>query len=395
MNRWVKKLNTTVHFLVYLLKSGAACLISLPFRFRSAGHAVWLISERGKDARDNGYFFFEWLRRYHPEIHTYFVISPESADYEKVSKIGKVVAFGSFRHYVLYAMAKYRISTHAWGGDLPNAGYFKKTGLYKISKKRQIFLQHGITKDYQPGLAYPQIMPDLFICGAKPEYEYVKHHFGHPEGVVQYTGFARFDNLKNVQPRNQILVMPTFRKWLQHDDRGQFLREEYFAKWQSVLDNSGLRQVLREKGLELFFYPHYEIQKFVTCFHSDCPQIRIAAFEDYDVQKLLMESKLLVTDFSSVFFDFAYMEKPVLYYQFDRNRYTHEHYDYTVGYFDYDSMGFGKVLMDEEQLVEAIVNCIEENFSVDEVYGERRRKFFPIIDNRNCERIYHAISNLG
>lgn len=50
-------------------------------------------------------------------------------------------------------------------------------------------------------------------------------------------------------------------------------------------------------------------------------EIEIAKFKDYDVQQLLIELRILITDFSSVFFDFAYMKKPVIYYQFDRDKY--------------------------------------------------------------------------
>lgn len=41
----------------------------------------------------------------------------------------------------------------------------------------------------------------------------------------------------------------------------------------------------------------------------------------YDVQQLLKESLLLITDYSSVFFDMMYMNKPVIFYQFDENQY--------------------------------------------------------------------------
>lgn len=41
---------------------------------------VYLVSERGTDARDNGYHFFKYLRRQHPEIEAYYVIDKSSPD---------------------------------------------------------------------------------------------------------------------------------------------------------------------------------------------------------------------------------------------------------------------------------------------------------------------------
>lgn len=394
MNRIGRRCKILISVGQYLIEMAFAYIAALPLRLGRKHNPIWLISERGQDARDNGYFFFQWLRCNHPEVNAYYVIQKSSADFQKVNAVGKTVEPNSFLHYVLFAASKYRISTHAWGGDIPKADYFKKLRLYRLSRKRFAFLQHGITKDFQPGLCYPQIAPDLFVCGAEPEYAYVNTHFGHADGVVQYTGLARYDNLNNVKTKKQILFMPTFRKWLQRDDREQFLTEEYYSRWQSVLDNEALRAILQKKDLELVFYPHFEVQRFVDCFHSQSPHIKIAAFEDYDVQRLLIESKLLVTDFSSVFFDFAYMNKPLYYYQFDRNRYIREHYDYTAGYFDYDQMGFGQVCLDETHLVDELMKCINDNFPVEPVYRERRDAFFPFSDSHNCERIFDAVINL-
>ena len=57
---------------------------------------LWLIGERGNDARDNGYWFFRYLNETHPEINSCFVISPGSADYKKVASLGKTVKTGGF-----------------------------------------------------------------------------------------------------------------------------------------------------------------------------------------------------------------------------------------------------------------------------------------------------------
>ena len=77
----------------------------------------------------------------------------------------------------------------------------------------------------------------------------------------------------------------------------------------SFINNQNLIDYLDKNDLELVFYPHFEIQRFLKDFHSVSPRVIIASFNDYDVQELLMNSKMLITDFSSVFFDFAYMGK--------------------------------------------------------------------------------------
>lgn len=378
----------------YMLELVAAYICAFFIRlFRPSLRNVWIISERGNDARDNGYFFYRYMVEKHPEIQIYYIIKSSSADAERITSDDRVEP-NSFQHFALFALSKVRISSHAWGGDVPEVDYYRKLGLYKLSRKKVIFLQHGITKDYQPSFCFPTFKPSLFICGAEPEYEYIKVNFGHPQGVVQYTGFARFDSLDDYQLNDQILFMPTFRKYLQGINEEKFLTEDYYNSWQAILNSPKIIDLLEHNDLQLVFYPHYEMQKYVHLFHSSSDRVIIADFDHYDVQTLLKESKLMVTDFSSVFFDFSYMRKPVIYYHFDRERYIKGHYDFTQGYFDYDTMAPGKVIFDENSLVDEIRNCIESNFSVGNEYSKRRDTFFTKSDQQNCERIFRAIQML-
>lgn len=354
---------------------------------------VWIISERGDDARDNGYFFFKYLLKKHSEITVFYIITKESSDSDRIDDRYQIET-NSFKHFIVFALCKVRISSNAWGGDIPAADYYRKLGLYKSTKKKVVFLQHGITKDFQPGLCYQKFRPSLFICGAEPEYKYIQEAFGHPKGVVQYTGFARFDSLLNPQMKKQILIMPTFRKWLQGISEKEFINSDFYQKWQLLLDSLDLRRFLENEHIELIFYPHYEIQRFTHLFNSGSKQVTIADFNHYDVQTLLKESKLLITDYSSVFFDFSYMRKPVIFYQFDREKYIKDHYDFTKGYFDYDTMAPGKVLRDDEDLLKEVIVSIESDFKVNQEYIARRERFFRKSDQHNCDRIFEEISVL-
>ena len=46
---------------------------------------VWLVSERGREARDNGYHYFAYLRRAHPEINAVYVADPKLPDYDRAA----------------------------------------------------------------------------------------------------------------------------------------------------------------------------------------------------------------------------------------------------------------------------------------------------------------------
>lgn len=350
--------------------------------------SVWLISERGVDARDNAYVFYKYLKSNHPEIKVKYVISDDSSDRYKIDE-EDIVSYKSNEHYILFLTSGILISTHIMGYS-PDVSLFwriDKKGLLKLRGKR-VFLQHGITQNFIDIMQKSFSPVDLFICGAKPEYDYILDTYGYKEeeNVVQYTGFARFDNLISKNDAKQILIMPTWRLWLKYSNN--FQNTLYFNCWNSLLNNDKFIDYIEKNGIKVIFYPHFEVQKHLNKFSKKSNNIILADFEHYDVQQLLKESRILVTDYSSVYFDFAYMNKQLIYYQFDEDEFREKHY--SKGFFDCKTMGFGPVVKDEEELVKEIISIYEGN----EDYLDRIEKFFPIRDFNNCERIFNLISKL-
>lgn len=355
---------------------------------------IWLISERGTDARDNGYHFFKYINNEHPEIKSYFVIDANSPDYNKVKKIGKIIKFRSFKHYLFLGLSEYKISTHIMG-YMPAMNIFAKIDRkMELVYGKKVFLQHGIIKDNLPGLYYPNVRLDLFVCGAYPEYLYVKKQFKHPSGVVQYLGLCRYDSLYNGEKNmRRILIMPTWRSYLNNlrniDD---FKTTNFYNKYQALLTNEKLINLSETYNMEIIFYPHIELQKYIKAFKTYSDNIKIAGESEYDVQELLIDSNLLITDYSSVFFDFAYMKKPIIFYQFDCEEYRKYHY--SEGYFDYKKDGFGIVEYDADTIVENIKKLFEKNFTNRDVFDKKQEIFFPLHDTGNCKRTFDAISKL-
>lgn len=395
--KWKKEklaqyIRLSVRFGCEILKAAA---LYPPGRLLYGKKGIWLVSERGTDARDNGYHFFRYMREKHPEIECVYVIANDSPDRERVARLGRTVNYRSIRHYLLLFGAKYLISTH-FMGYTPDCDFYKyiqaKAGR-KLLPGRSVFLQHGITKDNMPDLYREKTALNLFICGAKPEYDYISQNWHYRPGEVRYTGFARFDALQSGPLRRQVLIMPTWRSWLEYAadaSEAGMLESSFFRRWSSLLRNDRLAELAREYGVQFVFYPHYRVQKYIGAFSSASSDIVIADFARYDVQQLLRESMLLVTDYSSVFFDFAYMHKPVLHYQFDEAEYRARHY--AQGYFDYRRDSFGEVVTKEEELIDLIERYLSDGCRLKDGYRRRIDGFFPLHDRRNCERIYQAIA---
>ncbi|MBQ3577849.1 MAG: CDP-glycerol glycerophosphotransferase family protein, partial [Firmicutes bacterium] len=311
---------------------------------------IWLICESHNEARDNAYWLFRYICEEHPETDCVYAIDRCCDDHDKVSSIGKTVRYGSFAHWILYLAAEYNISTQKYGK--PNAAvcYLLEVTL-GILKNRRIFLQHGVTKDDLPFLHYDKAKLAMFCCAARPEYEFIKETFGYPEGAVQLLGFCRFDRLHGISAdKDLILIVPTWRMELQReDDPESFRTSSYYQHWDHLLKGSGLSALLSAYGKKAVFVLHRNMNRFEDMFSSNHDNIEVIRWQDADITSLIEKAGVLITDFSSIYMDVAYMHRPVIYYQFDTEEYRRTHLP--TGYFDYSRDGFGPICETEKDML--------------------------------------------
>ena len=356
---------------------------------------IWLIGERKDTAQENGLYFYKYIRIEHPKEKSYYIIDKKNiSQYELVSKYGHIVHYNSPFHKILFFACKYYVTSHNHY-CIPTTSFSKKRVDLPVSAKN-VFLDHGITyADVSEFYGKKNSKIDLFICGAKPEYNYVKQNFGYANEEVVYTGFARFDGLHDFQVKKQILVMPTWRREL-YDLRKKntgtkelsLKNSDYYKTFQSLINNPRLIGLLSQYNYQLIFYPHYEIQNYLKYFSSTSNQVIIASKEHYNVQELLKESALLIVDTSSVSFDFAYMFKPLIYFRFDQDDFAKTHLK--PGYFEHETMGFGEVVKEEHELIKLIKRYLKSDCQMEDQYCSRVKDFYPLHDSKNCERIYNS-----
>lgn len=382
---------------ISIFKFLVALPISFIYKIKLKKFPLWLICEEENEARDNGYWFFKYVCEMHPEQNVTYAINKKSVDYKKVFQLGKVVQYGSIQHWILYLSAELNISSQK--GGKPNAAVCYFLEISGILKNKRIFLQHGIIINDCKWLYYPVTKFTLFICSGNFEYQFVKKKFQYPNERIKLLGLSRYDSLfsyigKAYTPR-QILVMPTWRNWLNLKSKAEkhtiqkFIETDYYDKWQNFLNNPYLHDMLEKYNAKLLFYPHRNMQKYIDFFSVKDKRIEIANWEMYDIQTVLKESSLMITDYSSVFLDFVYMKKPVIFYQFDLEEFRKKQYE--EGYFDYANNYFGKSFQYEQDLIDRIQYYCENSFAVDDNFLDYHDKFFAFFDNCNSERIYNEL----
>lgn len=358
---------------------------------------IWLIAERENDAHDNSYWLFKYIRENHPEKDAYYCISFQCKDYkERIAPLGNAIPYGSFRHHIYFWAAKKYISAHI-GNGFPApfmCRLFLMRGFYFF---KVYFLQHGVTKNIPFYLMREENKIDVFIASSQREQEAIIRdlHYG-PEQVV-CTGMCRFDNLANAKViPNRVLIMPTWRSWL-HPEYGKstesmvedIRNSNYYHNLMALFTNPRLVQFAKEHDLELIYFPHNQMQPFLDMFRENCPHITCASYAEYDVQQALMDSALLITDYSSIDFDFAYMKKPLIYFHADYEEFCEKHYP--PGYFRYESDGFGPICQTADAVVDQLIQSYEQNFRMPDIYRQRVDSFFAFRDSENTKRNYAYI----
>ena len=371
-----------------------AGLTLTPF-YRKKYKDLWLVGEADNEARDNGYHFFKYMRLHHKEQPCAYFISPKAKDAEKVKPLGPIVAQGSVKHWIMYFTCSKIISSQK--GGKPNAALCAFIELKGWFRPHFVFLQHGITINKVDWALAEKCRFDCFITAAQSEYDYVKSTYGYPNGIVQFTGFSRFDNLHGFETiPNRILIMPTWRKWLSNPSSKDVIGETDFThsrfaeNWLKLLNSPALRKLAEQYSLEILFYPHRQLQKRLSEFVIENPCVKIIHWEDLDIQEALKSAALMITDWSSVFFDMFYMKKPVIFYQFDEADFRRYHYQ--EGWFDYHNNPFAKSYQTVDEVIAALEEAVKSQFRMSASSEAEHKKEFVYFDEKNSERIYYLLS---
>ncbi|TCP21862.1 CDP-glycerol glycerophosphotransferase [Scopulibacillus darangshiensis] len=345
---------------------------------------IWLVGERAYKAQDTGYHFFKYLREEHPERNVYYVIDKTSPEYRNVEPLGQTIDFKSRKHIFYALMAKRIIGSHH-----PDYLYPLRTKEFKRAvKATKVFLQHGImgTKNMVAnyGKNSPGFDTDLFLVSSDFEKNMIVQDFGYDPSEVKITGLSRFDQLlTNQSPKRQILIIPTWRDWIVTEDT--FLESDYFERYKQLVNHPTLHKLATDYGFDIIFCLHPNMQKFTPYFTSD--SVRVVNQGEVDVQHLLKESRLMITDYSSVGFDFSFLHKPIIYYQFDRERFIGQR----PSHLDLDNDLPGDIVSDQEDVLACIEDYAKSHFRMKDHYKERANKFLKYRDCHANDRIYKTM----
>ena len=105
-----------------------------------------------------------------------------------------------------------------------------------------------------------------------------------------------------------------------------------------------------------------------------------------DINELYVIADILITDYSSVFFDYANLKRPIIYYMYDFEQYKNEMRGF---YIDLEELP-GNIVKTEEELIKDIeeVAC---NFKYDDKYEKFNKKYNYLDDGKASGRVVEKI----
>lgn len=362
---------------------------------------IWLVSDKADRADDNGEFFFKFLSKNKPaKDKCYYVINKNSSDFKRMNRYGECIDYLSYKHKILSLFASYLVSSHTHNDFRMPLGIYHKYMMDAVFKNRFIFLQHGIIKsDHSKILNKPNILIDMFVTSSKDEYDsIVKGNYGYSYKEVQLCGMARYDGLYS-ETEKLITIAPTWRYNLcgpmdAHTDvyplKPEFDDSIYYNYFKSLLTNQRLMDAAEEYGYKIQFLPHPILFPHKEKFQVN-PKIKVLGYGS-SYKEVYAKSALMLTDYSSLVFDFAYLEKPIVYTLFDyfdkSNSYN------SSGYYDHEKDGLGDVTYTLDDTVDCLIEYMKNDCKIKDKYLERIKKFYAYQDKNNARRIMESILKL-
>lgn len=332
-------------------------------------------------------------------IHEYMIQCEAYRDYQFIWALkkdhyvdipnAKVIRYNSLLFYYYLARSKYWI-------------FNCKMPAYLMKKKNQIYLQtwHGTPLkrlahdiNIRPGATFyrsqvtkGQMTKSYDIDRKKYDYFLSPSSFATGKFISSFqltanqileVGYPRNDFLTNIteekirqlkqkynlpQDKKIILYAPTWRDNSYNSKGYTYKIQVDFEYWKSKLDPNYI----------VLFKPHYLIINQYK--YQGLNDFLYLMKEDIDINELYVISDVLITDYSSVFFDFAILRRPILFYMYDLEEYKENIRGF---YLDISTDLPGEVITEEDELIHRLENL--------EIY------FHQYIDKlKNFNQVYNS-----
>lgn len=267
----------------------------------------------------NGYAFYKWLLINHPEYNT-TLIEPWPSSHLKWETWQKI---GAARYVITthqpFKVRKHQINVQLWHGvPLKRMGTMANNTRYRDNKRNEKLWHKYADIVSSSSDLYETLMS---ACMAIESKKY--HKLGFPRlDLLDHPAIDKKRLLKDLFKTSDEnaeigIYMPTFRYELEDKSIMDKIKKGNFFAF-ADFDGEKLNEELKKRHQYLLVKLHpYEMRLFAN-FKSEYSNIAFLNNDylfdhDYDLYELLADIDFLITDFSSIYFDYLHLNKPIVF----------------------------------------------------------------------------------
>jgi CDP-glycerol glycerophosphotransferase len=359
-------------------------------RKRPLVNSVLFESFQGKVIGDSPFDIFLGLKQARPDLQFIWVTAPAT----KAPTGATEVAFGSAAYLRALATSKYLVNNSnfpPYFRKAPGQVYLQTWHGTPLKRLGRDIAQNNLTKSYLDTMDREAKAWDYLVSPNAFCTEVFPSCFGY-SGEILETGYPRNDKLSTstAEDRQKIresigvsdssvtLVMyaPTWRDY----------SRTATGNWQSVfyLDEN----LELPEGFKLIYRGHSNTHEA----HKDGEHARFIDVTRYpNIADLYLAADVLITDYSSVMFDYTVTGKPIIFMTPDLERYRAER----GFYFDFEAEAPGPILNSQDEVVKALQSLDEISRNYQTKYRNWQLKFDAHEDGNAASRVIARVFTEG
>lgn len=303
-----------------------------------------------------------------------------------------IIYKGTFRHYYYFFRSKTFLGSEALVHVI-DLRISNKHALDKINAKdiNYVFLQHGVmymvSLDSESRRFFKPMKTDglyRVVTSSKAEAAHFIELGGYDPSFIYVCGLPKFDRNKWDPSADKIVIMPTWRPWEYNEARYDFQETKYYRMICRIF--KAIPADLREK---IVILPH-------PLFYD---AVRDAEFElkpylniDQKYDDVLKETKVLITDYSSIAYDAFYRGCNVIFYWEEKDE-CMENYGPSTKLMLNEENSYGDICYCPDDLAKVI----RENYSHSQTlqHQEKYHQLVDYHDGKNTERLIELLRKDG
>src|SRR5690625_79674 len=342
----------------------------------------------GRQYSDNPRAMFEYIQKEYPEYKCFWSVDPKYINKFKNSKITIINRF-SLRWVLIMMRAKYWISNSRiplWVYKPKDTVYIQTwhgTPLKKLALDMENINQSWKNPHlYKKNFVTESARWDYLVSPNNYSSKIFRRCFAFKNEIIE-SGYPRNDylinnnNIKNVEKIKRAIGIPIDKKVIM-----------YAPTWRDKFSFNlplSITNLKKELGDEYFIIVrlHYLVTRTTELIGHDNFIKNVSSHND--INELYLISDILVTDYSSVFFDYAVLQRPMIFYCHDLEEYKN---DILRFYFDFENNSPGPIVQTTDELIDAV-----KNISLHKISPKFTEKFTSLEDGYTTHRVVSEILN--